>query len=104
VKVEINDAVLATAIADNISENLLQSEALIERIADTIVRRFELLTPAEAAFVIGNISKRTLTENHVSWGLDKSVAFGLSNPRYLLSQILHRASEKVIKGRSAKEG
>ena len=58
----------------------------------------DLLTLAEAAAIL-EVTKETLATNHIAWGLDKSVAFGLTNPRYFRSQINARAREKVVKGK-----
>jgi hypothetical protein len=96
VKIEIEDETIVAGIA-RAAENLLSADTLIERVADAIALRFELLEPQAAAALL-DITPRTLADNHVAWGLDKSVAFGASNPRYFLSQILERARAKVLKG------
>jgi hypothetical protein len=94
---ELIEAGVATAV-----ERLFAGPAFAERVADAICQRFELLTPEEAAALLG-VTKRTLADNHVEWGLDKAVAFGPTNPRYFLSQVLERARQKVIKGRGKVE-
>jgi hypothetical protein len=80
------------------AERVLLSPALVERVADAICLRFELLDPAAAAALL-TTTERTLRDNHVEWELDKSTAFGATNPRYFLSQVIDRAKAKVIKGR-----
>jgi hypothetical protein len=97
-KLEFEDELIIEGVA-RAAERILLSGAFADRIADAIAQRFELLTPADAAAVLDNLTTRTLADNHVEWGLDKSVAFGPANPRYFLSQILERAKAKVIKGR-----
>ena len=60
-----------------------------------------MLTPEEAAGFL-TVTTKTLGANHVDWGLDKSIAFGVTNPRYLLSQIVERLKAKMIKGKKPK--
>jgi len=96
-KIEIDDALLVAGVARATAE-LLAGDALIERIADAVCQRLEMLTPEEAAGLLG-VTTRTLADRHVAWGLDKSLAFGASNPRYFLSQVLERARAKVLKGK-----
>ncbi|HEV7401483.1 MAG TPA: hypothetical protein VGO11_01100 [Chthoniobacteraceae bacterium] len=74
------------------------AERLGELVADAVLKRLELLTPRETAGIL-DISTRTLEQKHVEWSLDKSVAFGVTNPRYFLSQVIDRAKAKAIKGR-----
>ena len=80
-------------------ERLLDGDRLIDRIADAIVARFELLTPEQAAAIL-DVTPRTLNDRRVEWGLDKSIAFGEQNPKYFLTQILDRAREKKLNGRA----
>jgi hypothetical protein len=98
-RLEVADELIIEGVA-RAAERLLTSEELIARVADAICNRFELLTPEQAAGIIDKTT-RTLADNHVAWGLDKSVAFGATNPLYFLSQVLERARAKVIKGRRA---
>lgn len=89
---------LIAAIADRIVDKLFGSEQLVEKLAETISLRFELLEPEAAAAMLGK-TERTLRDNHVAWGLDKSTAFGATNPKYFLTQIIERAKARVIAGR-----
>jgi hypothetical protein len=98
----IDEHALAEAIAEKVANALLANTTLIDRIVDAICLRFEILTPAETATLL-DITTRTLGENHVKWGLDKSVAFGPQMPFYLLSQIIERLRAKVVKGSRLKE-
>ena len=84
--VEIPDEILIAGVA-RAAEALLASENLMDRVAGAIALRLELLEPHAAADLLG-VTTRTLQDNHVAWQLDKSLAFGPSNPRYFLSQIL----------------
>jgi hypothetical protein len=79
-------------------ERVMMSEAFVDRVADRILERMEILTPAEMAAVLG-VSERRLGEVHRQWGLDKSTALGSTNPRYFLSQALARMRAKVVRGR-----
>jgi hypothetical protein len=97
-KIEIPEDLVIAGVAAA-AEELLTSERLVDRIADAIVARFELLTPEVAAAIL-EVTPRTLRDQAVQWGLDKSTAFGATNPRYFLSQILERAREKKLKGRA----
>lgn len=81
------------------AERLLDGDRLIDRVADAIVQRMELLTPEQAAGML-DVTARTLRDRDAEWGLDKSMAFGPSNPRYFLSQILERARAKKLNGRA----
>ena len=95
--IEISDELIIEGIA-RATERILSSDELVNRIADAICERLELLDAGEAAAVLG-VTTRTLSDRHVDWGLDKSVAFGATSPRYFLSQIIARAHERVIVGR-----
>lgn len=97
-RLEFEGREFAELVAEKIADRLLAREDLISRIADAIALRLELLTPAEAAAFL-DVTTRTLADNHVDWSLDKSIAFGATNPRYFLSQVLERARKKVIKGK-----
>ena len=88
-------------VARGIERGLANNPALIERLADAICVRFELLAPAEAAALLDK-TVRTLMDNHIEWGLDKSIAFGIQNPKFFLGQVIARAREKVIKGKQPK--
>jgi len=101
-RLEIDEQVLGNAIADRLTAAILQSPDFIERIVDGILLRFEILTPAETAAII-DVTTRTLGENHVKWGLDKSVALGDQLPKYFLSQVIERLKAKAIKGRKPEE-
>jgi hypothetical protein len=99
---EITPEMMIEAMALGFQRELEKSGAMdlfAERVADKICERFELLTPRETAALL-DFDERTLREKWQTWGLDKSVAFGASNPRFFLSQVLERARAKVIKGRS----
>jgi len=100
---EVPAEVLLGRIADRFVDQILgaDGERFIERIADAIAQRFELLDPQAAAALLAT-TERTLRTNHVEWSLDKSVAFGASNPRYFLSQIIARAKSRVIQGSKPK--
>lgn len=89
---------LMRLIAELFVERMLGDDRLIDRVADVICARFELLDPPAMAAVIST-SERALRQNHVKWGLDKSTAFGPTNPLYFLSQALERAKAQVIRGR-----
>jgi hypothetical protein len=95
-KIEISDELIVEGVARGI-KRALQGDALVNKVADAIALRFELLDPDAAAELLGKTA-RTLNDNHKEWGLDKSVTFG---PRYFLSQILERARAKVIKGKKS---
>lgn len=95
--IEIPDELITAGVA-RAAEKFLASEEVVNKIVDAICRRFELLTPEQAASILG-VTTRTLADRHVEWGLDKSVAFGATNPFYFLSQILTRARAKIIAGR-----
>jgi hypothetical protein len=97
-KVEIDEELVVRGVA-LAAERLLLGEALVERVADAICQRFELVDAAAAAALL-DVTPKTLAERHADWGLDKSLAFGATNPRYFVSQVLARAREKVLKGRS----
>lgn len=97
--IEFNDQLIIEGVA-RAAERILHSEAFIERIADAIALRFEILTPAETAALL-SITTRTLGENHVEWELDKSVALGEQLPKYLLSQVIERLKAKKINGSKA---
>jgi hypothetical protein len=99
---EIDEKVLGEAIATKVADALLNNQQLIDRIVDGICLRFEILTPAETAALL-DVVTRTLGENHVKWGLDKSVALGDQLPRYLLTQVVARLKEKVVKGSAKPE-
>ncbi|HEX3818628.1 MAG TPA: hypothetical protein VHW03_10100, partial [Chthoniobacterales bacterium] len=77
------------------------TDRLAEAVAEKIALRFELLEPAAAAALL-DVTAKTLNANHVDWSLDKSVAFGLTNPRFFLTQIVERAKAKVICGKILK--
>jgi hypothetical protein len=94
--IEIPDEVCSEGVSRAV-ERILASEELVNKIANAICQRFELLRPEEAAAIL-EVTPRTLAERHVAWGLDKSFAFGATNPRYFLSQILTRAREKIVQG------
>lgn len=101
-KLELPDELLAEKIAAEICARVVTDEwiqRLVDRVADAICQRLELLDPAEAAGML-QVTTRTLQDNHVAWQLDKSVAFGATNPRFFLSQVLKRAREKMIKGQT----
>ncbi len=87
------------------TERLLQSPEFTDRLADKVADRvallFELLEPKVAAGLL-DVTTATLNNNHVDWRLDKSVAFGLTNPRFFLSQVIARSREKVLKGKREK--
>jgi len=95
------DEVLIEGIARGVRETL-EGENFLFLVAHTtseaLAKRFELLDQTEAAHLL-RVTAKTLADNHIDWGLDKSVAFGAKNPRYLLSQILERAADKMVKGR-----
>lgn len=97
--IEIPDAAIVEGVA-RAAETMLASEQLIERVVDAICQRFELVPPDVAAAILGK-TPRTLADNHIEWGLDKSVAFGATNPLYFLSQVIERAREKVVKASKA---
>jgi AraC-like DNA-binding protein len=98
---DLPDELIVAAI-DRAVSRFLMDDGVIERIADKLSDRFELLTPEQAAAVLG-VSERTLTDRQAQWGLDKSLAFGVQQPRYFLSQILERARAKKLNGRSLKQ-
>jgi hypothetical protein len=85
-------------------ERLLANQKFVDllagKVADAIALRFEILEPEAAAALLG-VTARTLNDNHIDWSLDKSLAFGATNPRYFLSQIIERAREKVRKGKQS---
>lgn len=101
-KIEFADELVIEGVARAVERALL-SEAMIERVADTIAQRFELLTPQQAAAILDK-STRWLRENDREIGLDKSVAFGATNPMYFLSQVVELAKAKVVRGRRAEAG
>jgi hypothetical protein len=76
-------------------------ERLLDKMAEL---RCELLTPAEAADMLG-LTRETLRENYARYGLDKSTALGPNEPRYFRSQIVEamKREGKVIKGRIPRE-
>ncbi len=96
-KLEFDDELIIEGVA-RAAERLLSSEQFMERIVDAIILRFDALTPLEAAKFL-DVTTRTLSENHIEWGLDKSVVLGASNPRYFLSQIIARLKTKIVAGR-----
>lgn len=97
---DLPDELVIEGVARAAERVLFSSNEFAERVADRILERLELLTPTEAAAVLG-VSERRLGEVHKAWGLDKSVALGFTNPRYFLSQVLARMREKVVKGNGA---
>ncbi len=102
---EITPDMMIEAMARGFQRELERSgamERLADRVADKICERFEILTPPEAAALL-TVAERTLRDNHAEWRLEKSVALGISNPRYFLSQVLARLREKVIKAREGKD-
>lgn len=98
-KIEFSDELIIEGVA-RAAERLLLSEQLVERVATAIAMRFELIEPEVAADILG-VTTATLRTNHVAWGLDKSLAFGATNPRFFLAQLLERSKEKskVVAGR-----
>lgn len=97
---QIPAELLIEGVALGIERGLASNPALVDRLADVICSRFELLTPEQAAGMI-DVTTRTLSDNHVQWGLDKSVAFGATNPRYFLSQILEIAKARKVNGKKS---
>jgi hypothetical protein len=95
---QIPASLLIEGVALGIERGLANNPDLVEKLANTICARFEVLTPAEAAALLG-VTTRTLADNHVEWGMEKSVALGTQTPRYFLSQVISRAREKCIKGK-----
>lgn len=77
------------------------AERLLDRMA---ALRCELLTPAEAAEMIG-LSRETLRENFRKYGFEKSNALGPNETRYFRSQIVEamHAEGKCVKGRTRRE-
>jgi hypothetical protein len=94
----ISDDLLVEGMARAMERLLADDGRLADRVAEAICRRLELMTPEEAAAMLG-VHARTLGERHRDWGLDKSVTFGATNPRYFLSQVLARAQARVVEGR-----
>ncbi|MEQ1862802.1 MAG: hypothetical protein ABMA13_23010 [Chthoniobacteraceae bacterium] len=100
-KIEFADELVIEGVARAV-ERALMSPAMIERVAESISQRFELITPAEAAGLLDKTT-RWLRENDRGIGLDKSVAFGATNPMYFLSQVLELARAKVVRGRQGEK-
>jgi predicted DNA-binding transcriptional regulator AlpA len=99
------DELIIEGVARAVAAFLLLPETgqrIVDRVAEL---QSELLTPAEAAKLLG-VSEITLRRNHVEWGFDKSVALGPQNPRFLRSQIMEAVKSKVIAGNNPekKEG
>lgn len=72
-------------------------EMLAGHVVSGIAQMFELLSPAEAAALIGK-AEITLERNRKKWGLTKSVWLGREGAFYFMSEILARAKSKVEKG------
>ncbi len=77
---------------------MLEDERFRSIIAYEIAKGREILDPAEAADLL-RVTVKTLARNHQEWGLKKSMLLGAKNPRYFRSEIMARASEKMINGR-----
>jgi hypothetical protein len=95
------DELLIEGVARGIQRTLESKQyvdLIAEKTAAALALEFEILTPRQAAVLL-DVTKDTLQINHIEWGLDKSLALGPKNPRYLLSQIIERLKEKVVKGR-----
>jgi hypothetical protein len=72
-------------------------QRLLERMAEL---RSELMIPGEAAKMIG-CTTATLLRNWKVWGLEKSTAFGPTEPRFFRTQIMEasRDAAKLLRGR-----
>jgi hypothetical protein len=71
--------------------------ALIQAVAEA---KTEVMDTEQAAAFLGFKAARTLAENHVGWGIDRSTALGPTEPRYLRSQLLEALKARRIKGRA----
>lgn len=76
-----------------------RGERILEKMAEL---RAELLTPKEAAAMLG-ITEKTLRANHVRYGFDKSTALGTNEPRYFRSQIVAAMKRGGVVVKGAKE-
>jgi hypothetical protein len=91
-------ALLVKEVANNLGlRSFLKDE--LRRVAAELKDEDDLIPPEKAAAMLC-VTPATLRANYVEWGLDKSVAFGHARPFYFRSQIIARAKEKVVKGRS----
>lgn len=88
---------VSAALATNADlRGLLAAE--LRAVANEIKAEDDLISQRELADKLG-VTPRTLSDNHVAWGLDKSLRFGPDKPFYFRSQVAQRAREKVIKGK-----
>lgn len=85
---------VAVAVSRFLADTTIQ-ERIVTRMAEL---QTELMTPLQAATMLG-VSKKTLQERAVHWGLDKSLLMGANEPRYYRSQVMKMADERRVKGR-----
>lgn len=93
---------VARAFAARIEADPELAERLLTRMAEL---HCELLTPAEAAQMLGLKSVKNLRERWRDYGLDKSTALGPNEPRFFRSQVIGAMKREgvLLHGRTPRE-
>ena len=98
-KLDLDEKSVAAAVAERLTALMLEKHpGLLDELAQAERDRRDLLTPAEAAQMLG-VTPRTLRANAAEWGIAVNVTLGFTNPRYSLSQIKSVLERGVIKPR-----
>jgi len=100
--IEIPSEVIIEGVSRSFDRWLEAHPDVAERLLDKMAElRCELLTPTEAAEMIG-LTRETLRENAAGYGFEKSTALGPNEPRYFRSQVIAamKREGKVLKARS----
>lgn len=104
-----DDELMERAIARGVRE-FLEGAGLADRIAELVLARFQFLDYAEAGAMLG-ICERTISEMVNGTGrragrreLSKVTLAGVKDPRVLLSEVLERVRDGLVKRSGLKQG
>ncbi len=100
-KLEIPEELLIEGVARGVERGLINNPELVNRLTSAICMQFEVLNAKQAAGLLG-VTARTLEVNRKKWGLNRSVALGFSNPRYLLHEVIEAVKNRTLKANPLK--